>query len=252
MVEGSNGWFGAQSTNVAVAVTGTAPDANVYFIHTDHLNTPRLVANSAGTTVWRWDQQEPFGINVPDENPSGLGAFEFALRYPGQYTDKETNLHYNYFRDYDPSIGRYAESDPIGLRGGLNTYAYVKGRPLTLVDLRGLQDKENELSPLPGDEPSGFDPMGSSTVVPPGTSPAYLTCYITCLEDEAFNLGSKVALACGGSAAAIGIGTAIRLADPVKGLIAGGVVACACVAVTGPTVASIINNRCRRKCEGVL
>jgi RHS repeat-associated protein len=76
-------------------------------------------------TVWRWDQQEPFGVNVPDENPGGLGAFELPLRLPGQYFDKETNLHYNYFRGYDPAIGRYSESDPIGLRGGLNTYVYV-------------------------------------------------------------------------------------------------------------------------------
>jgi RHS repeat-associated protein len=56
----------------------------------------------------------------------------------GAYQDKETNLHYNYFRHYDPSIGRYGESDPIGLRGGLNTYAYVYGSPLSLVDLLGL------------------------------------------------------------------------------------------------------------------
>jgi hypothetical protein len=121
-----------------------------------------------------------------------------------------------------------------------------------LSDLKGLQKTESELSPLSGEQPSGFDPMNSSTVVPPGTSPAYIACYVVCLEDEAFNLGTKAALACGGSAAAIGIGTAVRLGDPVKGLIAGGVVACACVAITGPPVASIINNRCRRKCEGVL
>ncbi len=110
-----------------------------YYVHVDHLNTPRLVANQSGQTVWRWDQQEPFGINVPDENPSGLGAFEFPLRFPGQYADKETNLHYNYFRDYDPSLGRYDESDPIGLRGGINTYAYADGRPLTKIDPSGLQ-----------------------------------------------------------------------------------------------------------------
>jgi uncharacterized protein RhaS with RHS repeats len=57
--------------------------------------------------VWRWDQQEPFGVNVLDENPSGLGAYDFPLRYPGQYADKETNLSYNYFRDcYDSATGR--------------------------------------------------------------------------------------------------------------------------------------------------
>lgn len=76
-------------------------------IHVDHLNTPRLVADAAGTTVWKWEQQEPFGNNVPDENPSGLGIFDLPLRLPGQYFDKETNLHYNARRDYDSSTGRY-------------------------------------------------------------------------------------------------------------------------------------------------
>lgn len=88
--------------------------------------------------MWRWDQQEPFGNNVADENPSGLGAFDLPLRLPGQYFDKETNLFYNYFRDYDPSVGRYVQSDPIGLYGGLNTYAYVLANPLSLSDPQGL------------------------------------------------------------------------------------------------------------------
>jgi uncharacterized protein RhaS with RHS repeats len=68
------------------------------FLNVDHLDTPRLVANDLQQGVWRWDQQEPFGVNVPDENPSNLGTFEFPLRFPGQYADKETNLYYNYFR----------------------------------------------------------------------------------------------------------------------------------------------------------
>jgi RHS repeat-associated protein len=88
--------------------------------------------------VWRWDQAEPFGVNPPEENPSGLGAFEFPLRLPGQYFDKETNLSYNLRRDYDSSIGRYVQSDPIGLRGGINTYAYARSSPLTWIDPLGL------------------------------------------------------------------------------------------------------------------
>ena len=120
-----------------------------YYIHVDHLNIPRLVANQGGQTVWRWDQQEPFGNNVPDENPSGLGVFEQPLRFPGQYADKETNLHYNYYRDYDPSLGIYKQSDPIGLRGGVNTYAYVSGDPLRLTDAMGLQAAPGIPIPLP-------------------------------------------------------------------------------------------------------
>jgi RHS repeat-associated protein len=116
--------------------TATAP---LYFVHVDHLNTPRLVSNSAQQAVWRWDQQEPFGTSPADENPSSLGAFEFPLRFPGQYADKETNLFYNYFRDYDPGTGRYTQSDPIGLRGGINTYSYVGGNSIGWIDPSGLE-----------------------------------------------------------------------------------------------------------------
>ena len=75
---------------------------------------------------------------MPDEDPSSLGAFEFALRFPGQYFDRETNLHYNYHRDYDPDVGGYKQSDPIGLLAGLNTYAYVGHDPLVATDELGL------------------------------------------------------------------------------------------------------------------
>ncbi|MGE0278701.1 MAG: RHS repeat domain-containing protein [Nitrospiraceae bacterium] len=109
-------------------------------VHADHLNTPRLVADAAGTTVWRWDQAEPFGSNPADEDPDANSiTFDLPLRLPGQRYDAETALHYNYFRDYDPSIGRYGESDPIGLRGGLNTYVYALAQPLGEKDPLGLE-----------------------------------------------------------------------------------------------------------------
>ena len=129
---------GASATSAPVNVTVNAAVARLYYIHVDHLNTPRLVADATGTTVWRWDQSEPFGSNPPDENPSGLGTFDLPLRLPGQYFDAETALHYNYFRDYDSSLGIYKQSDLIGLQGGLNTYAYVAGNPLSTTDERGL------------------------------------------------------------------------------------------------------------------
>jgi RHS repeat-associated protein len=97
------------------------------------------VINSAKQLRWRWDNVDPFGANLPNQNPAGLGAFGYNLRFPGQYFDSETGLHYNYFRDYNPSSGRYIESDPIGLAGGINTYGYVKGNPVSFVDTEGLQ-----------------------------------------------------------------------------------------------------------------
>ncbi|MFZ5472418.1 MAG: RHS repeat-associated core domain-containing protein [Pseudomonadota bacterium] len=109
-----------------------------YAIHADQLGSPRVVTDANRQIVWRWDNDEPFGANAANENPSNLGAFVMNLRFPGQYHDAETNLHYNYYRDYDPGTGRYIQSDPIGLEGGINLYAYVGGNPLTQVDLFGL------------------------------------------------------------------------------------------------------------------
>ncbi len=88
--------------------------------------------------MWRWDQGEPFGNDEPNNNPSGAGAFDFPLRFPGQYFDRETNLAYNWMRDYDSKIGRYVEADPIGLRGDSNVYAYVGSNPMSRIDPQGL------------------------------------------------------------------------------------------------------------------
>ena len=104
-----------------------------------HLNTPRLVADDTQKTVWKWEQQEPFGAGACNPDPDGDNVqFEFNLRFPGQYFDKETNAHYNYFRDYDPALGRYLQSDPIGLLSGPNTYSYGDGQPTGRVDALGL------------------------------------------------------------------------------------------------------------------
>jgi len=126
----------ATTTSAPITVT-VGPQPKLHFVHVDHLNTPRAIYDDQQRLEWKWEQQEPFGVNVPDENPSSLGTFEFSLRFPGQYIDKETNLAYNYFRDYDPGLSRYVQSDPIGLRGGLNTYSYARGRPLVIRDPSG-------------------------------------------------------------------------------------------------------------------
>jgi RHS repeat-associated protein len=117
---------------------------NIYYIHADHLGTPKMITRSADNAImWRWDQ-DPFGIAAPNQNPSAQGAFIYNPRFPGQYFDGETGLTYNYSRDYDPQVGRYVESDPIGLRGGsYSTYAYVGGNPISLVDPSGLCSQDS-------------------------------------------------------------------------------------------------------------
>jgi RHS repeat-associated protein len=110
----------------------------IYYVHSDHLGTPRKVTRQSDNgLMWRWDP-DTFGSVAPNQNPSGLGSFVYNLRFPGQYSLNESGLYYNYFRDYDPQTGRYIESDPIGLHGGINTYAYVSDSPVNLVDPFGL------------------------------------------------------------------------------------------------------------------
>jgi RHS repeat-associated protein len=130
--------LGAQTTSSAVAVVVNPGAAQAYYIYADHLDTPRQITDTAGNVVWQWDNSDPFGNNPPNENPTGTGQFNFNLRFPGQYADKETNTYYNVNRVYDPAIGRYVESDPIGLDGGINTYTYVEGNPLSKIDPFGL------------------------------------------------------------------------------------------------------------------
>jgi RHS repeat-associated protein len=130
-----------QGIPLAVVVNDSAnpppSTAQTMHIHADHLNTPRVVLNRAGFMRWSW-MAEPFGNNGESNNPQGLGAFSFNLRMPGQYFDAESGLNYNWHRDYDAGVGRYTQSDPIGLAGGINTYACVGSAPTMYVDPDGL------------------------------------------------------------------------------------------------------------------
>jgi RHS repeat-associated protein len=112
---------------VAMAHNGT-----LYFVHADHLNTPQKVTDGSQNLVWD-AVLRPFG-QIQQESFS----FTQLLRFPGQYRDAEDRLFYNYFRDYDPAVGRYVESDLVGIAGGINTYAYVDGNPIGFTDTYGL------------------------------------------------------------------------------------------------------------------
>jgi RHS repeat-associated protein len=120
-------------------VKPNAASFEVFYVWADHLGTPRQITDAANQSRWEWANSDPFGNNAPNENPSNVGSFAYNLRFPGQYFDSETGKHYNYRRDYDPTIGRYVESDPIGLRAGINTYTYVGGSPLRRIDPLGLK-----------------------------------------------------------------------------------------------------------------
>jgi RHS repeat-associated protein len=119
------------------------PGGVTYYVAPDQLGAPHQIADVGVNMVWHWDH-DAFGKGAPS------GSLTYNLRFPGQYYDQETGLHYNGFRDYDPSTGRYVQSDPIGLASGVNTYTYVGGNPLLRVDPTGLcdwSDVENLFSP---------------------------------------------------------------------------------------------------------
>jgi RHS repeat-associated protein len=114
---------------------------DIYWIHNDHLGRPLVLTDEAGDVVWRLTNADAFGnASSIDEDPDNNSIdLVFNFRFPGQHFDTETNLHYNYFRDYDPRTGRYIESDPIGLKAGLNTYLYANANPTVHIDPTGKQ-----------------------------------------------------------------------------------------------------------------
>ncbi len=151
-------WFG--DTPVATLRPNGA-GVSLFYVHTDHLNAPRRISRpSDNVVVWRWDS-DPFGTTGANEDPDGDSSLvAYNLRFPGQYFDVETGLHYNYYRDgYESATGRYTQSDPIGLRGGINTYAYASTNPVGAADPRGLDPLRRPVpsparpSPEPGVRP---------------------------------------------------------------------------------------------------
>ena len=129
-------WLGG--TLIAVLTNSTTAEPRVYYACSDHLNAPRVIVNAAGDVRWRWIS-EPFGTTVAESIPNSLENLVVNLRFPGQYFDKESGLSYNYFRDYDGTMGRYVQFDPLGLGGGSPSgYDYVGGSPVSMTDRRGL------------------------------------------------------------------------------------------------------------------
>ena len=118
-----------------------------YWYQNDHLGTPQKIIAENGAVVWS-ARYDGFGGAVV-----GVETVVNHLRFPGQYHDSETGLHYNWHRYYDPATGRYISADPIGLDGGINLYAYVGGNSINAVDPWGLTEWDGGSNPAPVGRP---------------------------------------------------------------------------------------------------
>ena len=169
----------------------------VYYVHSDHLGRPQVMTNSSKTKVW---QARNDAYNRTVTLGSSLG---FNVGFPGQYWDVDTNLFYNYFRDYDPVIGRYVQSDPIGLLGGLNTYAYVINNPTKYVDIFGLDVLDLSINVKIPTFPGSPSISGSDGIKGRGFSLGVAISYPGSLGGE-FDMGLIGSVSAGGE---MGVGT---------------------------------------------
>jgi len=160
-----------------VAQIDHVPTRHIRYFATDHLNTPRAAMDEAGKVIWRWES-DAFGSTPANEDPDGEGVKTTVnLRFPGQYYDQETGLHYNWQRYYHPGSGQYTQPDRIGLRGGsFSTYTYVRSNPLKYRDTTGLDVRVENTAQVGGlhqhisvDTPNG--PYAISFGLPSRDSP---------------------------------------------------------------------------------
>ena len=104
----------------------------IYYVLTDTTGRPQFVTDGSANVVWQ-AKNSPFDRQVLSDSIGGLN-----IGFAGQYYDPESGLYYNWHRYYDSSLGRYIESDPVAMAGGINTYTYAYGNPVSNFDPTGL------------------------------------------------------------------------------------------------------------------
>ncbi len=172
-VEVSGALEGVTVADAVRFVSAGVSAPGITYVHTDHLGSPQKMTDATKAIIWD-AVYTPFG-----QVHSITGTATNNQRFPGQYADQETGYNYNYFRDYDPTTGRYVQSDPIGLWGGLNSYGYVLQNPFKWIDPFGLAIGDYP-PPPPGYNPGTWqtgqwddgnwvltDPAGNSWTIHP-------------------------------------------------------------------------------------
>ncbi len=124
--------WGTSPVFIETGTLATPDNKQVYYYQNDQLGTPYKIIDNSGFVVWS-AKFDSFGQAHLDDNNQIVNN----LRFPGQYFDEESGLHYNWHRYYDPALGRYISSDPIGLAGGANRYGYAYQNPVIYMDVDG-------------------------------------------------------------------------------------------------------------------
>jgi len=196
--------------------TAKPESGRIYHVVHDQRGQPIDIRDAAGKSVWQ-AMSAPYG-KVQVTKPSD---FHMPLRMPGHYEDAEVRLFYNRHRFYDSSLGRYVQSDPLGLRGGTNTHSYPSN-PITAVDLQGLHDSTNTTSK---DGTNGTPTMEGSKLsdagkrIDPADKSGKMTKAGRALQKHGDRTGSSFPKATGTPAAKNAQGQAVlenRLNDPAK------------------------------------